>query len=76
MAALVFGLVFLVIAGLSFALGVGWLAVIPLLLALGVVIWGAAMLASGRSPATPIRQTRRAELLGPGGPDDPDRNRR
>jgi hypothetical protein len=76
MAALVFGLVFLVIAGLSFALGVGWLAVIPLVLALGVVIWGAMMLASGRSPTASIRQTPKAELLGPGGPDDPDRNRR
>jgi hypothetical protein len=76
MAALFFGLVLLVLAGLTFAFGIGWLAVIPLLLAVGIVVWGAMTLSSGRSPTGPIRTARRAELLGPGGPDDPDRNRR
>jgi hypothetical protein len=75
MGALIIGLVVLVIAGLTFAFGIGWLAVIPLLLAVGIIIWGGMTLASGRTPTGPIRRARRAELLGPGGPDDPDRDR-
>jgi hypothetical protein len=76
MAAFIFAFVLFVAAGLTFALGVGWLAVIPLLIAVGVVIWGGMMVASGRTPADSVRESPRAELLGPGGPDDPDRNRR
>ena len=40
MAALLFGLLLLIVAGLTAVLGVGWLALIPALVAIGVVAWG------------------------------------
>jgi hypothetical protein len=54
---------------------VGWLALIPALVAIGVVAWGGLTVASGRTPASELRKTQKPELLGPGGQDDPDRNR-
>jgi hypothetical protein len=61
--------------GLSVGLGVGWIAVLPLLALLAVAVWSGLAFASGRSPAQATRRTRRTELLGPGGPDDPDAGR-
>ncbi|HEU5372465.1 MAG TPA: hypothetical protein VFU51_08770 [Gaiellaceae bacterium] len=75
MAALFFGLLLLIVAGLTAVLGVGWLALIPALVAIGVVAWGGLTVASGRTPASELRKTQKPELLGPGGQDDPDRNR-
>jgi hypothetical protein len=75
MAALLFGLLLLLVAGLTAVLGVGWIAILPALLALGVVAWGGLTVASGRTPASELRKAEKPELLGPGGPDDPDRNR-
>jgi hypothetical protein len=73
MAALFFGILLLLVAGLTVVLGVGWLAVVPLLIALAALGWGGLTVASGRTPASEVRHVERAELLGPGGPDDPDR---
>ena len=73
MAALLFGLVLLLVAGLTAVLGVGWLALLPLLVALAALGWGGLTVASGRTPASEIRRVDQPELLGPGGPDDPDR---
>jgi len=73
MAALLFGLLLLLVAGLTAVLGVGWLALLPLLVALAVLAWGGLTVASGRTPASEIRRVDQPELLGPGGPDDPDR---
>jgi hypothetical protein len=74
MAALLFGLLLLLVAGLTAVLGVGWFAVLPALVALAIVGWGGLTVASGRTPASEIRKTEKPELLGPGGPDDPDRD--
>ena len=74
MAALVFGLLLLLVAGLTAVLGVGWLALIPALVAIGIVAWGGLAVASGRTPASELRKAQKPELLGPGGPDDPDRS--
>jgi len=73
MALVVVGIVLLVIAGLTVGFGIGWLAVIPLLIALIVLGWGATTIAAGRTPTSEIRRVHSPELLGPGGPDDPDR---
>jgi hypothetical protein len=73
MAALLFGLLLLLVAALTAVLGVGWLAIVPLLIALAALGWGGLTVASGRTPASEIRQVQHPELLGPGGPDDPDR---
>jgi len=74
MAALLFGLLLLLVAGLTAVLGIGWFAVLPALVALAIVGWGGLTVASGRTPASEIRNTEKPELLGPGGPDDPDRD--
>ena len=73
MAALLFGILLLVVAGLTAVLGVGWIAILPLIVALAALGWGGLTVASGRTPTSEIRHTHSPELLGPGGPDDPDR---
>jgi len=64
-------LVLLVAAALVFALGAGLVAVVPLALALAVAGWLVWAFAGARSPGSVGRRARPAELLGPGGPDDP-----
>jgi len=56
----------------TFALGLGPLAIVPAVIAVAVLIWLVAGLARGQTPGRAARRTRRPELLGPGGPDDPD----
>jgi hypothetical protein len=56
----------------TLALGLGPLAIIPAVVAVGVVIWLLTAISRGQTPARAARRTRRPELLGPGGPDDPD----
>jgi len=74
MAVLLFGLLLLLVAGLTAVLGIGWFAVLPALVALAIVWWGGLTVASGRTPASEIRNAEKPELLGPCGPDDPDRD--
>ena len=69
---ILFILVALAIA-FTFALGLGPLAIVPAVLAVGVAIWLIAALVRGQTPARAARRTETPELLGPGGPDDPDR---
>jgi hypothetical protein len=64
------------VVGLSAGLGIGWIAVFPLLLLLALAVWSGLVFKSGRAPGQVIRRRpRRTQLLGPGGPDDPDANR-
>ena len=60
--------------GLVFAPGLALFAVVPGLLLLAYAAWMALSFATGRTPATEVRRSGRRgpELLGPGGPDDPD----
>lgn len=71
---ILFVLVALAIA-FTFGLGLGPLAIVPAVLAVGAAIWLIAALARGQSPGRVARRTETPELLGPGGPDDPDRGR-
>jgi hypothetical protein len=75
MTAIFVAVVLVVIAILAFAF-IGWIALFPLLVAVGILVWAARTMAAGRSPTGPIHETGHAELLGPGGPDDPDQGRR
>lgn len=68
---LLFVLVALAVA-FTFAAGLGPLALVPAVFAFAVAIWFFVGLARGHTPAGELRRTRKAELLGPGGPDDPD----
>jgi xanthine/uracil permease len=72
---------FLVFIGLLVALaivfiatiGLGPLAIVPIVIAALAGIWFlVAMVRSGGAPSDPVRQAPKAELLGPGGPDDPE----
>jgi len=49
--------------------------VIPALVAIGIVVWGGLTVASGQTPASAARKSEPVELLGPGGPDDPEASR-
>jgi hypothetical protein len=61
----------LVVTGLVFALGAGLVAIVPLALALAIGGWMIWAFLGARSPGEVGRRTQPAELLGPGGPDDP-----
>ena len=75
MAILVIAILLFLAAGLAAVLGGGLLAILPLALAVVLGGWFVVTLASGRTPARAVRDTERPELLGPGGPDDPDASR-
>jgi len=49
--------------------------VIPLAFFIAAAGWLVLQFLLGRSPGTAVRRTDHPELLGPGGPDDPDRGR-
>jgi hypothetical protein len=71
MAALI-ALIFVALTlGLGFAFAAPWLVIIPIAVVVLFVAWLLVVAASGRTPQRAVRQTRKAELLGPGGPDDP-----
>jgi hypothetical protein len=62
-----------VVAGSAFVLGAGLIGVILVVLGLLALVWIVWAFAGSRSPGAAIRETHPVELLGPGGPDDPDR---
>ena len=71
MAALLFGLLLLLVAGFTAVIGIGWFAVVPALVALGIVAWGGLTVASGRTPATEIRKAEKPDCSVPAGPTTP-----
>lgn len=66
-------LVITVVVG--FIPGLALFAIVPGVLLLAYVVWFVLTIASGRTPGSAVRNRGRRgpELLGPGGPDDPDR---
>jgi hypothetical protein len=56
----------------AFTIGLGPLAIVPAVIAVGIVIWLLVALARGQTPGRVARRADTPELLGPGGPDDPD----
>jgi hypothetical protein len=73
MAMIVLAVLVLVTIGIALIPGLGLFAVIPAFLALLYGGWLALAVATGRTPGATIRRAGRrdTELLGPGGPDDP-----
>jgi hypothetical protein len=59
----------------AITMGLGPLAIVPALIAVAVAIWMLVALARGQTPGRATRRADTPELLGPGGPDDPDRGR-
>ena len=73
MAVLLFGVFLILAIALFLVPGVGWIAVVPLVLALAAGAWVLAALAAKRRTAGDVvRAAPDVELLGPGGPDDPN----
>jgi hypothetical protein len=70
-AVLLVALVIAVIVALTFTLGAVWIVALPVLFLVVAAVWGA-MVLSKRSPGSVVRRAPKPELLGPGGPDDPD----
>ena len=68
---ILFVLVALAVA-FTLAIGLGPLAIVPAVLAVGFALWLLAGLVRGQTPGRAARRTHKPELLGPGGPDDPD----
>jgi len=55
--------------------GLGVLAIVPLIAALAYGGWVLLAYFGKVTPERAVRRTHKPELLGPGGPDDPDRGR-
>ena len=76
MAVLLIGVLVVIAIVLFIAPGTALLALLPLAAAIAVGFWFVMTLGGGTTPTQAVRRTpKRQELLGPGGPDDPDRNR-
>jgi len=67
----------LVTVAVGFVPGLALSAIVPGILFLAYAAWLVLTIASGRTPGSVVRTRGRRgpELLGPGGPDDPDRTR-
>lgn len=71
MTALFLALVLIVIGILTAVTGLPWVSVPLFVIALIAFVWGLIAFLHGDARTT-VRHPRKAELLGPGGPDDPD----
>jgi hypothetical protein len=56
----------------SVLVGAAWLAIPIFVLALAAFAWAVVVFARGEGGMPATHRTRDPELLGPGGPDDPD----
>jgi hypothetical protein len=70
--AIVLILLVAIAVGFAFVPGLAPLAIVPAILAIAYASWVIVGLRKGRTPGGAVRRHRRVELLGPGGPDDPD----
>lgn len=75
MAALIALIMLALVLGLTVGLGAPWLVALPIFLVIALFIWVGGLIAARKAPDEAIRETKRVEHLGPGGPDDPDRSR-
>jgi hypothetical protein len=76
MAVLLIGVLVVVAIVLFIAPGTALLALLPLAAAIAIGVWFVMTLSGRTTPTQAVRQTpQRQELLGPGGPDDPDSSR-
>ena len=72
MAALIAIFLAALLLSLGFAFAAPWLVVVPIAIVIVFVGWVVMLLVAGRTPREAVRSTKRPQLLGPGGPDDPD----
>ena len=72
MAALIAIFCAVLLLSLGFAFAAPWLVIVPIAIVFLFVVWVGSLLAARRTPQEAVRRTRRPQLLGPGGPDDPE----
>jgi len=72
MAAFIAILLAALILAFGFAFAAPWLVIVPIAIVILLVIWGGAIVVAHLTPEEAVRRTRKADLLGSGGPDDPD----
>ena len=72
MAVLVALVIIALFLGFTAAFAVPWVVLVPIAIVLAFLAWGGTLAAARRTPQEAIRRTKRPQLLGPGGPDDPD----
>lgn len=73
MTPLALGVLLIVLGFLAILTGLAWVAVPLWILGIAALIWGAVVFVRGGRSTPVTHRTRKAELLGPGGPDDPER---
>jgi NADH:ubiquinone oxidoreductase subunit 6 (subunit J) len=72
MAALIAIFLAALLLSLGFAFAAPWLVFVPIAIVIVFVGWVLMLLVAGRTPREAVRRTERPQLLGPGGPDDPE----
>lgn len=72
MAALIAVFLAVLLLSLGFAFAAPWLVIVPIAIVVVFIAWTISLVASHRTPQEAVRRTKRPQLLGPGGPDDPE----
>ena len=72
MAALIAVILAMLLLGFGFAFAAPWLVIVPIAIVVVFLAWGGTLAAAKRTPQEAVRRTKRPQLLGPGGPDDPE----
>jgi membrane protein implicated in regulation of membrane protease activity len=72
MAALIAIFIAALLLSLGFAFAAPWLVIVPIAIVIVFLIWLGTLAFARRTPQEAVRRTKRPQLLGPGGPDDPD----
>jgi membrane protein implicated in regulation of membrane protease activity len=71
MAALIAVFLAALLLAFGFAFAAPWLVLVPIAIVIVFVAWVGTLLVARRTPQDAVRSTKRPQLLGPGGPDDP-----
>ncbi len=71
-AAMIAVLLAALLLGFGFAFAAPWLVLVPIAIVMVFLAWAGTLVVARRTPQEAVRRTKRPQLLGPGGPDDPE----
>jgi NADH:ubiquinone oxidoreductase subunit 6 (subunit J) len=72
MAALIAIFLAALLLSFGFAFAAPWLVIVPIAIVMVFAAWLVSLATARRTPQEAVRRTKRPQLLGPGGPDDPE----
>ena len=72
MAALIAVFLAALLLSFGFAFAAPWLVIVPIAILMVFGAWLGTLAAARRTPGEAVKSTKRPQLLGPGGPDDPE----